>query len=56
MIMTKEQIKEFQTLSNPLIKWINENADPFTQIEISCSSAKVLSGVCSTVTNEYIPD
>lgn len=56
MILSNEQINEFEKLAKPLIKWINDNCNPHSKIIIDCSSAGVSSGVCTINTEEFIKD
>jgi hypothetical protein len=51
-----EELKEFETLSKPLIKWLNDNGNPHTKIEITCTSAEVYGGLVIINTEEFIKD
>ena len=55
-ILDKDQFEEFKRLSDPLVKWINDNMDPHSRIIIDCDSAVLLDGVASHVTTQYIKD
>jgi len=55
-ILNKDQFEEFKRLSDPLVKWINDNMDPHSMIIIDCDSAKLMDGVASHVTTQYIKD
>ena len=54
--MKNELIQEFEQLSKPLIKWLNDNQDPHTKIIIDCVSAEVVSGKMVIHTEEFIND
>lgn len=56
MVMTKEQIKEFEIICKPVIKFINDNFHPHITVIISCDSAELLEGSCAIRTDEYIKD
>ena len=56
MILTEKQRKEIETLSFPLIEWLNKNIHPHCCIIIDCTRAELLEGVCATVTEKYIQD
>ena len=56
MPFSEEQRKDFQEKAKPLIKWINENADPHTSIIIDNTHAEVLSGEIAFRTEEFWRD
>lgn len=47
---------EFNDLTRPLIKYINDNYDPHTKIIIETTSAELVSGIIGTYTEEHIRD
>ena len=55
-VINNEQFEELKRLSDPLVKWINENMDPYGVIIIDCESANLMDGVASHVTTQYIKD
>jgi hypothetical protein len=55
-MLKKEQVDEFEKLAKPLIKWINENGSPHSQVIIDCDSAQVFSGECSIRTDEFVKE
>jgi len=55
-MLKKEQIKEFEQLSKPLVKWLNENGNPHSMIVIECDGARVYSGECGIPIPEFIKD
>jgi len=54
--MTEEQQKEFEKLTNPLIKFINDHGHPHMTIIIDNSSAELLSGEMCHRTEEFWKD
>lgn len=52
----KEKKEEFFALSNKLIKWLNDNANPHAKIIIDYESAELLSGELVNVNKSYIKD
>lgn len=51
--MNDSQRKEFEELTRPLIKWINDNGHPHMHIVIDNESAELSEGVCAFRTEEY---
>lgn len=56
MILTKEQIADFEAASKPLIKWLNENCNPHTTVIVTPSSSEVMSGSAAIRCEEFIKD
>ena len=57
--MTLDQVKnekEFKVLARPLVKFLNDNYNPHTEIIIDRNSARVVSGECSISITDYIKD
>lgn len=54
--MVTEQVDEFGEIAKPLIKWLNENGTPHSQIVIEIDAATLNSGEMSFVTGEFIKD
>jgi hypothetical protein len=52
-MITKEQMEEFKELAKPLVKFINENFDPHTEIIIDNASARITSA-CGVPIEDYI--
>jgi hypothetical protein len=46
----------FETLARPLIKFLNDNFNPHTQIIITPTSAEIVVGETGFTTNEYVRD
>ena len=55
-MLSSKQIKEFEVLAKPLIKWLNDNGNPHTKIEITCTSAEVYGGLVIINTEEFVKD
>jgi hypothetical protein len=56
MVLAEKQTESFKEVSEPLIKWLNENADPHCKVIVDNDSAELLQGSCSHVTKKYIRD
>jgi protein involved in ribonucleotide reduction len=56
MIATKEQIEEFEKVTRPVIKWLNDNCHPHVGVVIDCGSAELHEGFCRITTEDYIKD
>lgn len=56
MILSKQQMMEFEAASKPLIKWLNENCHPHVTVIIDCGSANLSEGICRVVVKDYIKD
>lgn len=54
--MTEDQIKEFEEITKPAIKWLCENLHPFAKIIIDCTGAELVEGSIGFQTNEYLVD
>jgi len=52
----KDKYKSLEEVARPLIKWINDNANPHAIIVIDGSSAVLYSGEKSVLTEEFIKD
>ena len=51
-----EEGKSFEVAVKPLIKWLNENANPHAIIVVEVDKAVLYSGERSVVTDEFIKD
>ena len=56
MILSEQQRKEFEEVTRPLIKWLNDNCHPHTTIVADNTRAELLEGVCVFHTEEYWKD
>lgn len=54
--MEKADMEEFEELSKPLIKFLNDTFNPHTKIIIDTTSAEIVSGECAFYTEEYVKD
>lgn len=51
-----EESPSFEEAVKPLIKWLNDNANPHAVIVVEVNSAVLYSGELSVVTDEFIKD
>lgn len=51
-----EQEKTFQEVVKPAMEWLSKNKNPHAMIIIEATSAELVEGVESFVTDEFIPD
>ena len=49
-------MREFEAVTKPLIKWLNEHHNPHTRIIVSNTGAELLSDEMAYHTLEYIKD
>lgn len=49
-------MSEFEELSKPLIKYLNDNYHPHASIIIDCMHAEVLEGLEAFITEEFLRD
>ena len=56
MIFTNEQQKEFEAITRPVIKFLNDNCHPHVLVIITPTSAELVSGVCAYQTDDYLKD
>ena len=56
MILTKEQIKELEEVSRPLIKWLNDNCHPHVTAIVDPGRVELTEGVASISITDYIKD
>ncbi len=54
--MTNDKMKDFQQLTKPLIKWLNDNHHPHVTLIITPTSAELLEGILAFPTTEFIKD
>ena len=48
--------KEFNSIVNPVIRWLNNNCNPHNSIEITCNSAELKVGEMCHKTDIFIKD
>ncbi|HBW8709210.1 TPA: hypothetical protein MFM99_002347 [Klebsiella pneumoniae] len=54
--VNKARISSFEDVVKPVIKWLNENANPHTSVIIDATSAHLLTGEISIHMEEFIKD
>ncbi|HCT6690506.1 TPA: hypothetical protein OT553_002022 [Klebsiella quasipneumoniae] len=52
----KDRSSSFEDVVKPVIKWLNENANPHTSVSIDATSAQLLTGEIGIHTEEFIKD
>ena len=52
----KAHSSSFEDVVKPVIKWLNENANPHTSVSIDATSAQLLTGEIGIHTEEFIKD
>lgn len=55
-MIAEDKRNELEALSKPLVKWLNDNCNPHTEIRIDSTRAELLEGVCSFQIPEFIKD
>jgi hypothetical protein len=56
MILTKDQLKEFEEKARPLMEWMGKNLDPYTKAIINYDEAELLQISTIFKTEEYVAD
>lgn len=56
MILTEEQIKEFEVAAEPLIKWLNDNCHPHCKVIVENDSAELVEDSCRIKNDKHIKD
>lgn len=56
MNLTDEQRAEFRKVTEPVIKWLNENCHPHVTVVVRCNSAEASTGVVAYSTEEFLQD
>ena len=51
-----EKIKSFELACEPLIKWLNDNANPHSTVIVNSTSAELLSGEMNYNTDKFVKD
>lgn len=54
--MTAQQQAEFEAITRPLIKFLNDNCHPHVSVIVTPTDAEILEGVCAFHTTEYVKD
>ena len=55
-IINKDQFEEFKKVSEPLMKWMNDNMDPHSIAIVDSTSAKLMDGIAANFTDKFIED
>ena len=56
MVLTKQQQKEFEEKSRPLMKWLGENFHPHVKAIVDYGGAEILESSMFIKTDDYVPD
>lgn len=56
MILNRQKAEEFEELTRPLIKWLNENCHPHVTAIVEPGHAVLVESIFSYPTNDYIKD
>lgn len=54
--VNKARRSSFEDVVKPVIKWLNENANPHASVTVDCTSAQLLTGEIGIHTEEFIKD
>jgi hypothetical protein len=54
MILTHEQMIEFETVTKPVMEFLNNNCHPHVTVTINTTSSELSEGVCGFTTREYL--
>lgn len=56
MIMTEQQRLEFESITRPVIEWVNNNCHPHVTVIIDSTSSELSEGITVYTTKDYIRD
>ena len=56
MTLTEQQREDFEAVTRPVIKWLNENCHPHVTVIISPAMAELNEGVFAYPTTDYLLD
>ena len=56
MILNQKQIDEVMELAKPLVKWLNENGNPYSKIVVNTYNVECFDGVFTQEVTEFIKD
>lgn len=56
MILTEDQRAEFEAVTRPLIKFLNDNCHPHVSVVVDNARAELSEGVCMFRTEDYWKD
>ncbi len=54
--VNKARSSSFEDVVKPVIKWLNDNANPHASIIVDCTSAELLTGEIGVNTKEFLKD
>lgn len=54
--LNKARSSSFEDVVKPVIKWLNDNANPHASIIVDCTSAELLTGEIGVHTEEFLKD
>lgn len=54
--VNKARSSSFEDVVKPVIKWLNDNANPHASIIVDCTSAELLTGEIGVHTEEFLKD
>ena len=55
-MLSDHQKSELETVSRPLIKWLNDNCHPHIKVIINSNRAELVEGIFTFRTDDYIKD
>ena len=56
MILNEQQRGEFEEVTRPVMKWLNDNCHPHVSVVVEPTSAELSEGIAAVRTNDYIHD
>jgi len=56
MTLTEQQRRDFEAVTRPVIKWLNDNCHPHVSAVIEPPRAELSEGVCAYPTTDYVRD
>jgi intracellular sulfur oxidation DsrE/DsrF family protein len=56
MILTKEQLKEFEEVVQPVMKFLCDNFNPHVTVVINPTEAEILSASASIMFDKFVKD
>ena len=56
MILTKQQLEDLKVVSEPLIKWINDNGHPHMSAIVTSTDCELVEGIAAYRTYEFVKD
>lgn len=54
--VNKARSSSFEDVVKPVIKWLNDNANPHASVIVDCTSAELLTGEIAVNTKEFLKD